>query len=140
LSSPDLAAAASRSYPTTPLLSTESEEWPIPAPLDRTGESEETLRARLVYQSRKRGTLETDLILATFARDHLRTMNVQELRQFDKLMDEPDWDIYYWSVGKKEPPMQWKGTPLLNKLIQHVKNEGKEVRMMPALAQHAAGR
>ena len=61
------------------------EEWPLPQPLDRTGETEKSLRARLVYQTRKRGTLETDLLLSTFARDFLHTMNVKELEQFDKV-------------------------------------------------------
>lgn len=68
-------------------LSEDSEEWPIPPPLDRTGEDEATLRARLVYQSRKRGTLETDLILATFAREQLPKMSYDELVQFDKVCD-----------------------------------------------------
>lgn len=66
-------------------LSQDSEEWPIPPPLDRTGEDEATLRARLVYQSRKRGTLETDLILATFAREQLPKMSYDELMEFDKV-------------------------------------------------------
>ena len=48
----------------------------MPKPLDRTGEDEKTIRARLVYQSRKRGMLEGDLLLSTFARDHLGTMSM----------------------------------------------------------------
>jgi succinate dehydrogenase assembly factor 2 len=81
LSDPELAAVASRrSHPNEG-----SEEYPLPQPLDRTGEDEKTLRARLVYQTRKRGTLETDLLLSTFARDFLPTMDVEEMRQFDKV-------------------------------------------------------
>ena len=60
-------------------------DWPLPQALDRTGEDEMTLRARLVYQTRKRGTLESDLLLSTFARDHLRGMTVDEMREFDKV-------------------------------------------------------
>jgi hypothetical protein len=30
-----------------------------------------------------------------------------------QLLDEPDWDIYYWSIGKREPPPRWAGNPLL---------------------------
>jgi Flavinator of succinate dehydrogenase len=56
-----------------------------PQPLPRHGESLETMRARLVYQSRKRGTLESDLLLSTFAREHLSTMNPEELSEFDKV-------------------------------------------------------
>ncbi|KAF8800592.1 hypothetical protein BYT27DRAFT_7175149 [Phlegmacium glaucopus] len=67
---------------------------PLP-PLPRLNETIETLRARLVYQSRKRGTLESDLLLSTFARDHLSVMTQEELKEYDKLLDEADWDIYY---------------------------------------------
>ncbi|WRT63228.1 uncharacterized protein IL334_000131 [Kwoniella shivajii] len=116
-------------------LSEDSEEWPIPSPLDRTGENLDTLRSRLIYQTRKRGTLETDLILSTFAKEFLPTMDMDEMKQFDKLLDEPDWDIFYWSVQKREPPPRWKDTSLLKKLIVHAKNEGKVVRMMPELMQ-----
>lgn len=61
------------------------EELSLPQPLDRTGEDAETMRARLVYQTRKRGTLETDLILSTFAKEYLPTMGEDEMRQFDKV-------------------------------------------------------
>ena len=54
-------------------------------PLPRLNETIETLRARLVYQSRKRGTLESDLLLSTFARDHLSAMTEVELKEYDKV-------------------------------------------------------
>lgn len=54
-------------------------------PLERTNETPEILRARLIYQSRKRGTLETDLLLSTFARDYLASMTVAELQEYDKV-------------------------------------------------------
>ncbi|KAI0283687.1 Flavinator of succinate dehydrogenase-domain-containing protein [Russula aff. rugulosa BPL654] len=104
-----------------------------PKPLPRPGESIETTRARLVYQSRKRGTLENDLLLSTFAQENLGTMNAEELSEFDKLMDEPDWDIYYWATEKRTPPERWAGSRLLEKLKVHARNEGKVVRRMPDL-------
>ncbi|KAI8972859.1 Flavinator of succinate dehydrogenase-domain-containing protein [Trametes punicea] len=107
---------------------------PAPTPLPRPGESVETLRARLVYQSRKRGTLESDLLLSTFAKERLGTMDEAELREFDKLMDEPDWDIYYWATGKKAPPERWANSRVLDQLREHVRNEGKVVRRMPDLS------
>jgi len=56
-----------------------------PVPLPRPNESPSALRARLVYQSRKRGTLESDLLLSTFAQEHLGTMDEAELREYDKV-------------------------------------------------------
>ena len=56
---------------------------PPPKPLPRLGESTETTRSRLVYQSRKRGTLESDLLLSTFAQENLGTIDAEELSEFD---------------------------------------------------------
>ena len=49
-----------------------------------------------VDQSRKRGTLESDLLLSTFADTNLATMTPAQLKQYDLFLDENDWDIYYW--------------------------------------------
>lgn len=71
-------------------------------PLRRTGEDEKTMRARLVYQSRKRGTLESDLLLSTFADKYLPTMTVEQMVQYDRFLDENDWDIYYWATQEPD--------------------------------------
>ncbi|KPM35182.1 hypothetical protein AK830_g11400 [Neonectria ditissima] len=71
-------------------------------PLRRVGEDDATKRARLVYQSRKRGTLESDLLLSTFASQNLATLSPALLDQYDLLLDENDWDIYYWATQKEE--------------------------------------
>ena len=88
-------------------------------PLRRTGEDANTMRARLLCpfstflpplhqpeadinfftdQSRKRGTLESDLLLSTFADTNLPLMNSKQLEQYDLFLDENDWDIYYWAT------------------------------------------
>ncbi|CAL1699642.1 unnamed protein product [Somion occarium] len=106
---------------------------PPPPRLERYNETTERMRARLVYQSRKRGMLENDLLLSTFAGEKLGSMDREELAEFDRLMDEPDWDIYYWATEKKVPPERWQNSPLLEKLRAHVRNEGRVVRRMPDL-------
>ncbi|KAF8476246.1 Flavinator of succinate dehydrogenase-domain-containing protein [Kalaharituber pfeilii] len=65
-------------------------------PLPRDHEDAPTMRARLLYQSRKRGILETDLLLSTFADENLHKMSPEQLKEYDKFLDENDWDIYYW--------------------------------------------
>jgi succinate dehydrogenase flavin-adding protein (antitoxin of CptAB toxin-antitoxin module) len=98
-------------------------------PLRRTGEDKSTMRARLTCpfflcfaartispwslqadhlnlltdQSRKRGTLESDLLLSTFADAHLEHMSVEQLKQYDLFLDENDWDIYYWATQEPMP-------------------------------------
>ncbi|QSS52174.1 TPR domain-containing protein, G-protein comlpex beta subunit CpcB [Histoplasma capsulatum var. duboisii H88] len=73
-------------------------------PLKRDGEDIMTMRARLLYQSRKRGILESDLLLSTFASRHLPTMTERQLQEYDKFLDENDWDIYYWATQEAKDP------------------------------------
>ena len=54
-------------------------------------------------QSRKRGTLESDLLLSTFADANLATMTPKQLQQYDLFLDENDWDIYYWVTQEPTP-------------------------------------
>ena len=56
-----------------------------------------------IDQSRKRGTLESDLLLSTFADARLESMNAEELREYDSFLDENDWDIYYWATQEPTP-------------------------------------
>ncbi|KAI1485209.1 Flavinator of succinate dehydrogenase-domain-containing protein [Biscogniauxia mediterranea] len=78
-------------------------------PLRRVGEDDSTMRARLTYQSRKRGTLESDLLLSTFADTYLPTMTREQMAQYDLFLDENDWDIYYWAT--QEPPPTSTSSP-----------------------------
>jgi Flavinator of succinate dehydrogenase len=59
-----------------------------------------------VDQSRKRGTLESDLLMSTFAEAHLREMTPAQMAQFDLFLDENDWDIYYWATQEPTPTSQ----------------------------------
>ena len=54
-------------------------------------------------QSRKRGTLESDLLLSTFASANLSRMTPAQLAQYDLFLDENDWDIYYWATQEPTP-------------------------------------
>ena len=67
----------------TTTTTTPQDDARLPTRLPRIDESLPALRARLVYQSRKRGTLESDLLLSTFARENLDSMSVEELREYD---------------------------------------------------------
>lgn len=74
------------------------------APLKRTGEDEATMRARLLYQSRKRGMREGELLLSTFAATQLPRMSVEQMQIYDRFLDENDWDIYYWATQVETGP------------------------------------
>lgn len=57
-------------------------------------------------QSRKRGILESDLLLSTFADVYLGAMTEQQLKQYDSFLDENDWDIYYWATQEPKEAEQ----------------------------------
>ncbi|TPX34405.1 hypothetical protein SmJEL517_g02978 [Synchytrium microbalum] len=112
----------------------------IAPPVRPPNEALETKRARLVYMSRKRGILETDLLLSTFAKEYLPNMSMKEMTEYDALLEENDWDIYYWATGAKRiPDRVMKDGILMNKLVEHSKNKGKQILRMPDLSARVAG-
>lgn len=105
-------------------------------PLKREGESDLQLRKRLVYQSRKRGILETDLLLSRFAKKYLDKFDRDMLVEYDKLLDELDWDIYYWATKNFEItplPEKWENSKVLELIQMEAENKEKEVLRMPSL-------
>ncbi|CAJ1934198.1 unnamed protein product [Cylindrotheca closterium] len=54
----------------------------------------ETRRKRLVYRSKQRGWLEVDLLLGTWASDHVSKLNEDELDQYEDFVNMETIDIY----------------------------------------------
>ncbi|KAI8918427.1 Flavinator of succinate dehydrogenase-domain-containing protein [Powellomyces hirtus] len=106
----------------------------IPRP-SRPNEATEQKRARLVWASRKRGILETDLLLSTFAGKHLAGLSREELMEYDDFLEENDWDIYYWITGAegKIVPERVKALKIFPRLVEHSKNTDRKILRMPDL-------
>ncbi|KAK9330030.1 Flavinator of succinate dehydrogenase-domain-containing protein [Lipomyces starkeyi] len=104
-------------------------------PLPRPGESIEHKRARLLYQSRKRGILETDLLLSRFAKTYLNSFNAEQLEEYDRFLDEYDWDIYYWVTDnpQRTVPERWQNSEIFKLLQTQVQAQGSEILRMPDL-------
>ncbi|KAL0883819.1 hypothetical protein ABMA27_015907 [Loxostege sticticalis] len=94
----------------------------------------EKRKARLHYQSRKRGMLENDLLLSTFAKKFLDGFNEQQTMMYDRLINSPsnDWDIFYWIVEKKPTPTEFDNE-IMDLLKKHAKNENRESLRQPNL-------
>lgn len=90
----------------------------------RSGEDIARKRARLLYQSRKRGMLENGVILASFADKFLHEFDADHLDQYDRLINLPtnDWDIYYWATQTKPTPAEFE-TPVMALLRQHLNSK-----------------
>ena len=93
-------------------------------------EDTEKKRSRLLYQSRKRGMLENDLLLSTFAAKHLNAFNAKQLDMYDQLINLPtnDWYIYYWMTDLQETPPEFENE-VMDLLKVHAKNLKKEQRI-----------
>ena len=93
-------------------------------------ESLEIKRRRLLYQSRKRGMLENDLLLSNFASKYLPNMNPDDLDLYDKLINTPsnDWDLYYMAVGKIDTPEEYQHH-VMDQLKQFARNEKRQSRI-----------
>ncbi|KAM9657873.1 succinate dehydrogenase assembly factor 2, mitochondrial [Trichechus inunguis] len=105
-------------------------EIPLPPWQERIDESIETKRARLLYESRKRGMLENCILLSLFAKEHLHHMTEKQLNLYDRLINEPsnDWDIYYWATEAKPAPEIFENE-VLALLRDFAKNRNKEQRL-----------
>ncbi len=68
-----------------------------------TGDRETRLR-RLRIRSWRRGTREMDLILGPFADARLADLDETALDAYERLLEENDWDIYYWITGARPVP------------------------------------
>jgi len=82
-------------------------------------------RAKLIFitdQSRKRGILESDLLLSTFADVYLGKMSPEQLQEYDRFLDENDWDIYYWAT--QDPPAEDSPGPAEDTLTETWKQTG----------------
>lgn len=51
----------------------------------------------------RRGMLELDLLLNRFLDKALFQLNADEVGSFEKLLESPDPDIYYWLMGNQSP-------------------------------------
>ncbi|MGF1503374.1 MAG: succinate dehydrogenase assembly factor 2 [Paracoccaceae bacterium] len=67
-------------------------------------ESPEIRLKRLRLRSWRRGIKEMDLILGRFADDALGALAPGELDVYEALLEEPDWDLYYWVTGAQPIP------------------------------------
>lgn len=74
---------------------------------------------RLIYRSKCNGILENDLILGSFAKKHLHTLQIDQLSLFERLLTENDWDVYYWISKSRIAPECYAQSPLLAQLQKH---------------------
>lgn len=63
-------------------------------------------RKRLLFRSWHRGTREADLILGSFANEHLAAFDEAQLDRYEALLDRSDPEIFDWIMGRCPPPAE----------------------------------
>lgn len=105
-------------------------EIPLPPWEERLSEPTDIKKRRLLYESRKRGMLENCILLSLFAQRYLNEMSDAQLKQYDRLINEPsnDWDIYYWATEAQPTPEVYQGE-IMDMLKEFTKNRDQEQRL-----------
>uniref|UniRef100_H2Z975 Succinate dehydrogenase assembly factor 2, mitochondrial n=1 Tax=Ciona savignyi TaxID=51511 RepID=H2Z975_CIOSA len=81
-------------------------------------------RARLYWQSRKRGISENCLIFSTFSAKYLNNFSEDQIDIYDKILNQPDndWELYYWMVGAKPVPQEYQ-SEIMTMLQDHCRQK-----------------
>lgn len=74
-------------------------------------------RRKIQFRAWRRGFRELDLLMGSFADQHLAELSEADIDEFERLLDVPDWDVYAWISGNKEAPENYK-SPLLDRMKQ----------------------
>ena len=74
------------------------------------------------------------LLLSNFAsKDNLSQMSADELREFNLLTQESDWDLYYWCTNEREPPPEVAASDMFQRLKRFTLERRSEYMKMPEL-------
>ena len=77
--------------------------------------TEDARLKKLKLRAWRRGFKEADLILGPFADKHVPTFSEAELDWFERLLDQPDQDVYAWILERTPAPAEFDG-PLMTQL------------------------
>jgi len=92
-------------------------------------ETREIKAKRLLWQSRKRGISENDLLLSTWFKEAEPEMSDEDLDTYSKLInsDVNEWDLFYW-ISKTKPVPEEYDTKIMHSLQKHCANDKREER------------
>jgi succinate dehydrogenase assembly factor 2 len=92
-------------------------------------ETREIKAKRLLWQSRKRGISENDLLLSTWFKKAEPTLSDEDLDAYCSLIngDVNEWDLFYWMSGTKPVPEEWDNS-IMHSLQKHCGNDKREER------------
>jgi len=101
-------------------------------------ETREVKAKRLLWQSRKRGISENDLLLSTWFKTAEPEMSDEDLDTYSKLInsDVNEWDLFYW-ISKTKPVPEEYDTAIMHSLQKHCANDKREERFFQPETQNS---
>lgn len=85
---------------------------------DAEGAALDPRRKRARFRAWHRGTREMDLIMGRFADHEIARLDEAQLREFERLLDEAEADVFAWVTGGVERPAGFDGA-LLDRLARY---------------------
>lgn len=79
-------------------------------------------RRRMIYRSKQRGWLEADILLGSWARINVPTLNEEELDELEIVLKEETIDVYNYVSGKDPLPDHLKNLGVMKKLQEYAMN------------------
>jgi antitoxin CptB len=64
---------------------------------------------KLKFRAWHRGIVENDLILGPFADNNLERLSPDQVDEFERLLEQPDQDLYAWIIGREPTPEAIEG-------------------------------
>lgn len=74
----------------------------------RSSEGLNERQRRLLFRSWHRGIRETDLLFGRFADAHIVELSDTDLDEYERLLDVPDHDLYFWVTGERDVPADYQ--------------------------------
>ena len=74
-------------------------------------------RRKLKFRAWRRGFREMDLLMGSFADEHLATLSEDDVSEFERLLGTPDWEVFAWLVGQKPVPPNFESS-LLTRIME----------------------
>ena len=79
-----------------------------------------TRRRRLRYRTSHTGTKETDIILGEFVEKFGSSLNSDEIKELEKLLEHSnDPEVFSWIIGRESVPKGFD-TPVLERIVKFV--------------------
>lgn len=70
---------------------------------------------KIFFRCSYRGTKEMEILLTSFALQHLKKLDDTQLDALEHILDQSDADLHSWIIGRKAPP-----DPIDSALIDHI--------------------